>query len=225
MGESSRTQLFGVDTRPLRQQIADALQRAIIEGELKPGDALIETDIATRLGVSRAPVREALQLLATSRLVEVFPYKGTTVRALTATDVAEAHTMRLLLEAYAIRQLAERRGGGVLDALRDACREMASLATGNDERALLDADERFHHLVIEGADNELLASVWSSIHMRVRQIIALRNRRIVDPTAIARNHEEIVAAIAVGDADTAERLLRTHLDRTTVEESGNLVAT
>lgn len=216
--------LFGVDTRPLRQQIADALQRAIIEGELKPGDALTETDIAARLGVSRAPVREAIQLLATSRLVDVVPYKGTTVRALTASDVAETHTMRLLFEAYAIRQLAERRGGTVLDALHDTCREMASLAMGHDERALLDADERFHHLVIRGADNELLASMWSSIHMRVRQIIALRNRRIVDPVAIARNHEAIVAAIAAGDADAAERLLRTHLDRATMEEAGDLVA-
>lgn len=224
MDESQRTKLAGVDTRPLRQQIADALQKAIIDGELGPGDALTETDIAQRLGVSRAPVREAIQLLASSGLVDAVPYKGTTVRMLSATDIAETHALRLLLESFAVRELAARRGAGVVDELHAACQQMAQLASAQDHRSLLEADEDFHRLLIGGTGNELLKTMWESIHMRIRQIIALRNRRFSDPLPIAQNHSAIVRAIAAGDAERAESLMRAHLDRSAIEMSGDSVA-
>jgi DNA-binding GntR family transcriptional regulator len=224
MDDSQRAKLTGVDTRPLRQQIADALQRAIIDGELSPGDPLTETDIANRLGVSRAPVREAIQLLASSGMVDAIPYKGTSVRLLSNTDIAETHAMRLLLESFAIRELAARRGGAVLEELLHACENMAQLAADQDQRSLLEADEHFHRLLISGTENQLLGDIWGSIHMRIRQIIALRNRRFTDPLPIAQNHSAIVSAIAEGDAERAESLLRAHLDRSAIDMSPEAVS-
>ena len=204
-----RSNLAGVDTRPLRQQIADALQAAILSGEIAPGEALVETDIAARLGVSRAPVREALQLLANSGLVETVPYRGTTVRGLRRRDVADLHGIRTLHEGFAIRRIIDIGRHHDLGELHRCCDAMERL--GSDLRALNRVDGRFHRSLIELADHSLLSSFWRTIAMQVRQVMAMSNRRIADPAVIAANHRRIVAAIAAGDADGAVELVEHHV--------------
>ena len=75
--------LTQITNKPLREQVLDALRDAIIQGEFKPGQPLVETELAAQLGVSRAPIREALQVLNSEGLLETIPYHGTTVRRLT----------------------------------------------------------------------------------------------------------------------------------------------
>ncbi|TVR98390.1 MAG: GntR family transcriptional regulator [Trueperaceae bacterium] len=205
------TNLVGVDTRPLRQQIADALQGAILGGEMKPGEALVETEIASRLGVSRAPVREALQLLANSGLVETVPYRGTTVRALTASDVEEVYSMRTVLETFALRRAMARGALSLAAELRSICDAMEGYAGTGDWSSVSAADERFHHAVIARADHRLLDHVWSELNVRVRQIMALRNLQNDDSMTIVYNHLPILDAIEVGDVDMAVRRLANHI--------------
>ena len=203
--------LEGVDTRPLRQQIADALQGAILSGEIKPGAALIETDIAGRLGVSRAPVREALQLLANSGLVETVPYRGTTVRHLTADDVEEVYSMRTVLETFALRRAMARDAGATARSLRGICDAMGQYAGGGDWNQVSAEDERFHRQLIAMAEHRLLDHAWRDLNMRVRQIMALRNLQNEDTMTIVYNHLPIVDAIEAGDVETAVQRLADHI--------------
>ncbi|MEZ4671421.1 MAG: GntR family transcriptional regulator [Anaerolineae bacterium] len=97
--------LHQIENRPLRERVLDALRDAIISGELKPGQDLVETELAASLGVSRAPLREALQILSSEGLVETIPYTGTTVKRLTRTDIEELYSLRSVLETFAIRRI------------------------------------------------------------------------------------------------------------------------
>lgn len=203
--------LAGVDTRPLRQQIAEALQGAILSGEIKPGEALIETELAGRLGVSRAPVREALQLLANSGLVETVPYRGTTVRQLTADDVEEVYSMRTVLETFALRRAMARDARATARALRDICDVMGQHAGSGDWSRVSAEDERFHRQLIAKAEHRLLGHAWSDLNMRVRQIMALRNLQNEDTMTIVYNHLPIVDAIEDGDVETAVQRLVDHI--------------
>ena len=201
----------GVDTRPLRQQIAEALQRAILDGDLRPGAPLVEMDIARQLGVSRAPVREALQLLARANLVETAPYRGTTVRRLTARDVEEVYSMRALLEAFALRRAMARDHVGLAAMLRASCDEMNASAARRDWAELAAEDARFHGVLVEHAQHALLEQAWHDLYVRVRQIMALRNKQNDDSMEVFYRHLPIVQAIEADDVDAAVRCLEEHI--------------
>ena len=201
----------GVDTRPLRQQIADALQRAILDGELIPGAPLVEMDIAHQLGVSRAPVREALQLLARANLVETTPYRGTTVRHLTPTDVEEVYSLRTALETFALRRAMGRDPAGLARDLRSSCDAMQAIAARGDWSRLAGEDARFHELLVAHAEHGMLEQVWSDLHMRVRQIMALRNLQNDDSMEVFYRHVPIVDAIEAGDVEAAVAALEAHI--------------
>ncbi len=203
--------IAGVDTRPLRQQIADALQRAILDGELVPGAPLVEMDIAQRLGVSRAPVREALQLLGRANLVETAPYRGTTVRRLTPTDVEEVYSLRTALETFALRRAMARDRAQLAHDLRSSCDGMQAIAARSDWSRLAGEDARFHELLVGHAEHGMLKQVWSDLHMRVRQIMALRNLQNDDSMEVFYRHVPIVEAIEAGDVDAAVAALEAHI--------------
>ncbi len=194
---------------PLGERIADQLRQLILDGELAPGTPLVEIALASELGVSRAPVREALRILGLDGLVETVPYRGTTVRGLHRRDVEELHRMRALHEGFAIRRIVDTGRHRDLEELHACCDAMA--ASGSDARALNRVDERFHATLIELADHALLTTFWRTIAIQVRQVMAMCNRQIADPAVIAANHRRIVDAIASADVPTATTLLEQHI--------------
>lgn len=194
---------------PLGERIAAQIREQILDGELAPGAPLVEVALAADLGVSRAPVREALRILGLDGLVETVPYRGTTVRGLRRRDVADLHGIRTLHEGFAIRRIIESGRNHDLAVLRGCCDAMERL--GADLPALNRLDGRFHRSLIELADHTLLTSFWRTIAMQVRQVMAMSNRRIADPAVIAANHRRIVEAIAAGDADGAVKLVEHHV--------------
>src|ERR671925_1280000 len=96
-----------IQKRPLKEDIFDVLHEKIISGVYKPGDWLRQDDIATLLGVSMTPVREALDLLVSAGLAERVPYRGVRVREMSTKDVVEAYGLRLILEAMIAREAAK----------------------------------------------------------------------------------------------------------------------
>ena len=203
--------LGNVDTRPLRQQIADSLMRAILDGDIRPGEALVEMDIASRLGVSRAPVREALQLLAHTSLVETAPYRGTTVRRLTHTDVEEVYSLRTIHETFALRRAMAIDAAATAAELRVVSDGMAGIAASGDWAKLASEDARFHETLIRHARHGLLLQAWRDIHLRVRQIMAPRNRQNVDSMEVFYRHLPIGEAMEAGDVEAAVRRLEEHI--------------
>jgi len=199
-----------VSNVPLGERIAEQLRELILDGELAPGAPLVEIALAADLGVSRAPVREALRILGLDGLVETVPYRGTTVRGLRRRDVEELHQIRTLHEGFAIRRIVARGDADAVATLYRCCDEMDRV--GADVAAVNRADERFHGTLIDLADHVLLSTFWRTIAMQARQVMAMCNRQIADAGVIAANHRRIVDAIAAGDARRAEALLEGHVE-------------
>jgi DNA-binding GntR family transcriptional regulator len=197
-----------IENVPLRVQVANRLRKAILSGRMLPGAALVETALAEKMNVSRAPIREAIQILENDGLVETIAYKGKRVKPLTAREVAETYSLREVFEVMAVRLILE--SGAPLDTLRTHCDEMTAAAEADNFEALVVADEAFHHALIRLADHNLLLTSWKNLYLRIHQIMALRNRDERNLTEIAGNHPPIVQALADGDADRAINLISEH---------------
>ncbi len=197
-----------IDQQPLRMIIAEMLRKAIVSGKLRPGTVLVETALAEQMNVSRAPIREAIQILENDGLVETVAYKGKRVKPLTAREVAETYSLREQFEIFAVRRIIET--GTDAGPLWVHCREMEAAAEAGDREGLTDADESFHRTLIRLADHDLLLSFWSGLYLRIHQIMALRN--VVQPNLrdIAANHPPIVRAIEARDMETGVRLIGQH---------------
>lgn len=197
-----------IEQQPLRMIIADMLRKAIISGKLRPGAVLVETALAEQMNVSRAPIREAIQILENDGLVETVAYKGKRVKPLTAREVAETYSLREQFEIFAVRRIIE--SGADVSPLWTHCREMEEAAAKGDREALTDADESFHRTLIRLADHDLLLTLWSGLYLRIHQIMALRN--VVQPNLrdIAANHPPIVRALEAREMEEGVRLIGQH---------------
>jgi DNA-binding GntR family transcriptional regulator len=208
-----------IENRSLRDRVLDALREAILTGEFKPGQQLIETELAESLGVSRAPLREALQILSTEGMVETVPYHGTTVRRLSKTDIEELYSLRSVLETFAIRRVVDHNNPEQVARLRKCFDDMLTAANAGDLKQVNQIDREFHDTLIELSGHSLLLTSWNVVSMRVRQVMALLNRRNSDLKKIAYNHLPIIEAIEAGEIEKAVQLMQNH-----VAASGELIA-
>lgn len=197
-----------IESVPLRVSVADIIRRAIVGGTLKPGTPIVETALAEQLGVSRAPLREAIQILEADGLVENVPYKGKRVKPLSVREVEELYSLREQFEAFAIRRIVER--GTRADRLHLCVEAMFAAAGRSDFAELMQADEAFHRALIELADHRIMLGLWDNLHLRIRQIMTLRNSANDDLHQVAANHPPILEAIERTDLPLALRLIGEH---------------
>jgi DNA-binding GntR family transcriptional regulator len=207
-GRSAIGELAPIENQPLRMQIAARLRRAIVSGRLPPGAVLVETALAEQMNVSRAPIREAIQLLENDGLVETIAYKGKRVKPLTAREVEETYGLRQIFEVAAAERILD--SGVSVQPLWDHCAEMDKAVRDEDYEALVAADEGFHRTLIRLSDHQLLLSLWNNLYMRIHQIMALRHRGDRKLADIAGNHPPIVRALESGDRALATRLISEH---------------
>jgi len=199
-------------SEPLRLRIAAVLRDAILDGDLRPGTPLTETALAEQLAVSRAPVREAIRILAKEGLIDTKPYRGSLVREVTRRDVEEVYGLRRLHESFAVERIVQRHATTDLDRLVDVCTRMRGHAEQGDMRAVSVEDDRFHRVLIELTDHELLLTIWIQLSHRVRQIMSLRNLQIEDPHRVVANHVAIVDALRAKDLEAALGHVGRHVD-------------
>ena len=204
----SKAEVGKVENVPLRVVVADMLRKAIVNGRMKPGTPIIEMALAEQLNVSRAPVREAIQILENDGLIETVAYKGKRVKPLTLKEVEEVYSLREQFEAFAIRRIVERKVD--VSELHTHSDAMFSAAERGDLAALNVSDEAFHRALIRLADHGLMLSFWDNLYLRIRQIMALRNSANRDLRAVARNHPPIIAAIEKRDMILAISLISDH---------------
>ncbi|XWX03924.1 GntR family transcriptional regulator [Aggregatilineales bacterium SYSU G02658] len=208
-----------LQNKPLRERVVETLRDAILTGELKPGEALVETDLAAQLGISRAPLREALQQLSAEGLIETIAYHGSRVKELTRKDVEELYSLRTMYETFAARRIIQNGSADAAKRLHDIYEQMLDASNAGDIRLLNMIDRSFHDAIIELSDHSLLRFSWSHVSLRVRQVMALSNRRMTSMNIIAQNHLRIAEAIASGDVDLSVRLLEEH-----IASAGDLIA-
>lgn len=196
---------------PLRYRVADVLRDAILNGDLTPGTPLTETAIADQLQISRAPVREAIRTLAKEGLIVSRPYRGSRVRAVRRRDVEEVYSLRGLYESFAVQRIVELGDERALEPLVETCARMSEHADRGDMKGVTHEDDRFHRLVIELADHELLLATWTQLSFRVRQIMSLRNLQMQDPRRVAANHRAIVEALRAKNLGESLERVREHV--------------
>ncbi len=194
----------------LREQVKDALLQRIVRGELKPGDRLVETRIAQELGTSQAPVREALRDLELLRLVESAPFKGARVRELGDDELVEIYPVRAALEELAAR-LATSALDGDVAALEAELTAMRTAARSGDLHLLVDHDFAFHRLIVDAADNAVLAQCWRSLGVEGRITLTIYGTAI-EPEQAAELHVPILEAMRSGSPAAAGREARKHIE-------------
>lgn len=200
------TGLDGSGRGSLRDRAYQSIRSAILEGQLPPGSAISEAERAEALGVSRTPIREALQLLAQEGLVEIYPKRGTLVARLSARDVRESFELREAIETAAARLAARRRTASELEAMQAA---LARAAVSDADAAYVSGAD-FHRAVVAAAHNHYLLQAFDSTAGRIDLASRLAARMATDyPPDVS--HEAILAAVTSGDVAAAERAMREHL--------------
>jgi DNA-binding GntR family transcriptional regulator len=153
----------GLVHKPLKEEIYDALHRHIIAGKYVPGDWLRQDDIASQMGVSMTPVREALDLLVASGLAERVPYRGVRVREMSAKDIVEAYGLRLILEAMIAKEAAENIMPEQVKGLEEMVADMQELHTLSDMSHIRQLSREFHSRIAEASNNSLLVKLYAVV--------------------------------------------------------------
>jgi DNA-binding GntR family transcriptional regulator len=191
----------------VRERVLATLRQEIIAGGLRPGDRLVERELAERFGVSRVPVREAIRALVAEGFVHFETPRRTVVRRLTPNDVKELFELREALEVYAAGLAAARATEQALAELRDLLDQAAAATRAGDAEAITDINTRFHARVLAIAGNSLLISVMEPVDGRLRWL----TRQNTEWPQLLTEHRELYEAIASGDPDRARTHALTHV--------------
>ncbi|MEU8608238.1 GntR family transcriptional regulator [Actinoplanes sp. NPDC048791] len=192
----------------------DRLSREILSGRTDPGERLVEEQLTRRLGISRAPLREALRLLAQQGLVEHIPRRGVRVATLSDDDVRELYEVRDVLERHAVASI---RPGADLSGLRAALEVMSKATDAGDRLAIADAHRRFHVEVVALGGNRQLGTLYESVLVRLQLYMAVNLRReaeVAEPSDGVHRHERLLAAVERGDPESIIAALNGHGART-----------
>lgn len=197
---------------PLREQVYDAIEDLVIRGALAPGQRLTEEDLAKRLGVSRNPVREALNGLSRTGWVELRPRRGAYVRRQTAKEGEDFFQVRRLLEVEAARLAAARATAEMVAPLEALLKEGRTALEARDQEALLNVNSRFHAEMVTLSGNSFLGELLGFLDKRLRWYFS--------PVVLERGpsswqeHTDLVEAIAANDEEKAVEMMRLHTEGT-----------
>jgi DNA-binding GntR family transcriptional regulator len=197
---------------PLRERVYEALLELITTRALQPGQHLVESELAGHLGVSRQPVREALQRLSTEGWVDLRPAQGAFVHEPTEAEADQLLTVRTLLEAEAARLAAAGAAAPGIEVLRQLCSEGERAVEDDDVESAVALNARFHAKIMELAGNTVLAELAAQVDRRVRWYYTPVARQRGHQSWI--EHRELITAIAEGDESRATTLMREHTEHT-----------
>lgn len=200
-----------------QEAVLGELRRAIVAGQLRPGEQILQDALAERFGVSRVPLREALKILEGEGQVVYRPHRGYFVAQLDVADLHEVYRMRELLETEAVRVAVPRLTDTDLRRLRDAADDVDRADASGDLVAMTVANRRFHFTLIEAAGMPRLARLvrilWDATDVyRSLYYAEEGHRRIVH-----EEHRAVVDAVAAGDAERAVALLTEHREHAVAE--------
>jgi len=198
--------------QPLRELVFEALRDAIIRGVLKPGERLMEVQLAEELGVSRTPVREAIRKLELEDLVVMIPRKGAYVSGISLKDIADVFEVRAAVEALAAGLAAERITAEELEELERILVKKAEIIEANDLDRLVEIDILFHECLYQGSRNAKLVQIINNLS---EQIHRFRSTSLASPGRMKEaleEHRKIVEAISERNITLAQTLAQEHIE-------------
>ena len=195
---------------PLRDVVFNTLRQAILKGELKPGERLMEIALAERLGVSRTPIREAMRKLEQEGLVVMIPRRGAQVANITEKDLNDVLEVRIALENVAIEKACARMTEEEMRRLWLAAKEFEhTIAEGNLVK-LAEADVAFHEVIYQASDNKRLIQVLNNMREQSYRVEYLKEGETRD--VLVKEHEELTKAIRERDVERAKQLSFQHIE-------------
>lgn len=203
---------FGpIEQRTTPGSVAHVLRTAILDGTLAPGSQLREIPLAADLGVSRAPLREALGILADEGLVVKYPYRGAFVAEVSATGMSEIASLRKRLEPYAIELAIPRLTGTSRIKVTRALEDMAIGADNNDVTATVDAHMAFHRAFYELSEHKLLLDLWKSWEAQLQMFFSADHQAFADLHDMVEEHERLLSVIDRGDIEEITQEIAVHV--------------
>ena len=197
---------------PLRDVVFNTLRRAILRGELKPGERLMEIQLANKLGVSRTPIREAIRKLELDGLVLMVPRKGAEVAEITEKNLRDVLEVRCALEELAVQLACDRIDPERMQQLLDAAAHFRDILGTADITELGEADEAFHDVIFQATDNRRLIQLLNNLREQMyRYRIEYLKKKECYPQLL-EEHAAIIQAIREHDKAKATEITVQHIN-------------
>ena len=197
---------------PLRDVVFNTLRQAILRGELKPGERLMEIQLANKLGVSRAPIREAIRKLELEGLVLMIPRKGAEVAEITEKSLRDVLEVRRALEELSVQLACEKITKEEIRELERVAKEFQQVVKSSDITEIAEVDVRFHDIIYTATDNQKLIQLLNNLREQMyRYRVEYLKRDGVFPQLIAE-HEAIIRHIENNEKEKATEVMCRHID-------------
>lgn len=204
--------LHRVERRATASLIADVVRKRVIDGSFPPGAQLGEVQLAEQLGVSRGPVREALQRLIQEGLLEGRPHRGVFVARLGGEDVLDVYRARRAVERAAAELLLERNDSAALEELSNLVGRMEAAAERGRWSSVVDLDRRFHETLVSAAGSPRLTRMFRTLLAETAMCMAALESAYPVRRDIAGEHRLLLEALTAGDLDRVLACIEEHLD-------------
>lgn len=202
---SIRTLLSAVDLAT--EEIRDLIHA----GTLKPGERINGEELAVELGISRTPIRDALQILRAEGLVEILPRVGAFVRQITPKEVEEVYALKASVEPLAVSWAATRGAAKGKQKLQEILKNLQSAASDGDIKLAADYVDEIHNEIFALADSEVLSEVYRVFHARVKLLRQLNMSQPGRLNVSVEQHTKIIQAVSDGDSENAAIIMADHL--------------
>lgn len=197
---------------PLRDVVFNTLRQAILRGELKPGERLMEIQLANKLGVSRTPIREALRKLELEGLVNMVPRKGAEVADITEKSLRDVLEVRKALEELSVQLACEKITEEEIEELKRVAERFKDTLDDQDVTKIAEADVAFHDVIYTATDNQKLILLLNNLREQMyRYRVEYLKKEEAYPRLIAE-HEELIDNISKRNKEEATRIMCEHID-------------
>lgn len=204
---------------PLRDVVFKTLRRAILKGELQPGERLMEIALANKLGVSRTPIREAIRMLELEGLVLMIPRRGAEVAGITEKNLRDTLEVRRALEELAIELSCTRITDEELEELRKAEKDFVISIKNKDIIEIARADEKFHDIIFTSTGNDKLVQMINNLREQMYRYRLEYVKAESTRNQLMSEHEMIMKALRSRDKSEAKRIIAEHINNQEVNVS------
>jgi DNA-binding GntR family transcriptional regulator len=200
------------DVKPIREIIYDHLRQSILDGVIKPGERLVERDIAARYAASRTPVREALRKLESEGYLEYIPRKGEVVRGFNVDEIKEIYDIRKALECLAVKNAIRNIGDAEIATLQAIVEQLEREENGRQPQATFKKLHDFDELILNTAKMPLVADFLHRLQESLTRYRKINLSQAPRRLSAIGEHREILQAIIARDVDRAEKAVCRHID-------------
>ena len=193
-----------------KDQVIDYVYQLLLSNELKPGDQLKETVLAEQMGISRAPIREAMKELIINGLVDYRPQVGNFIPVFSPKQIVDSYTTRGVLEGYAVMEVCDQFSAEELEKLESLVDQMEGYANRKNRKMVIEVGGEFHDLLVSKNNNVQLLEYTDRLSLKLHILFFKYWGKLYTPAEIGRRHREIVDSVKSQQRDQIERVVRQH---------------